>query len=202
MKSPELTKEEVARREIEAAVRLFFNCEDAICVHLLANAAEAIVRDICLANIRPTFWGSLETLVRPDMIRPVRAARDSAYVFFKHAKEDPTGVYENFRDERNDFLIFSAIWDYQSAFDEITATMLIYRAWFTAMKPWMFTNSIPGLQELLDTFEPELKTRAGSMEVAREMLEDVVELQRMIDAGHIETPDYLEAKPAGYKEPD
>jgi len=90
----ELTKIEVARRQLETAVQLYFDDGDEISMHTLAAAGSEVLRGLCDARD-----GSVRTMrdwaldhVEPEHRKQFASELAASQNFFKHADRDPDGV--------------------------------------------------------------------------------------------------------------
>lgn len=126
-----LGKQEIARRELDTAIRLFFEEADPVSILVLASASGAISRDVCKAKgIAKSMGDILEGGRSPDEVKAIRRQWNTAYNHFKHAKDDPS-TYVTFHEQLNDAVILRAIFDYQMAFGERTRPMNVFWAWFS-----------------------------------------------------------------------
>jgi hypothetical protein len=132
-----VTKLDVARRNLAAAIRHFFSQQDPIATHTLAAAAQNVLRD--LARVR-----GLERLSilhdHPDVGADQRAAWvrsiNRARNFFKHADEDPDGVLE-FDEEDNVFVLLDAVLLLSQFPDGWLREANVFIGWFTTANPEM-----------------------------------------------------------------
>lgn len=106
-----LTKLNVARRQLAVAIRLFFDGRDPVSVYTLATNAWEIVDVLCEnRGVDSLSKQSRENipvgkLLKRDYInRPFRN-------FFKHADNDPEGTVGGFSDDENDHILILAVED-------------------------------------------------------------------------------------------
>src|ERR1039457_5260548 len=102
-----LSKLDVARRQLDAALDLWFKNYDPVPVHTLACAAHEILAGICKQRKLP------ELMFDPSLYLPgksglARKALHKHYNFFKHANTDPKGVVD-FQNEITDAFLLMAI---------------------------------------------------------------------------------------------
>ncbi len=103
----QLTKEEVATRQLDTAIKLFFNAGDVVSVHTLAAASATVFGDI-LEKRGETSWREKIVEDHPDLKKSqVYNILRNAQNFFKHARDDPDGVLE-FSNTENDAVIMIA----------------------------------------------------------------------------------------------
>ncbi len=91
----ELNKLDVARRQLEMAIRLYFSLGDEVSIHTLAAASRNLLFDICRhRRVKPPM--SLESLIRefvkPEHRQEVKREFRAPENFFKHADLDPDGT--------------------------------------------------------------------------------------------------------------
>lgn len=138
------TKAEVAARQLDTAIKLFFNAGDVVSVHTLAAASMTVFGDI-LEKKKETSWrdeirASHPNLTKKQLFGILRNSQN----FFKHARDDPDGVLE-FPETDNDALIFMATLecglllksDNQRRKEEkkLSEPMSIFQLWNIATKP-------------------------------------------------------------------
>lgn len=128
-----VTKLDVTRRQLESAVRLYFNDADSVSIHTLACAAHEVLAAL---NERkgnpPAIVG--DNLVKDEYKKEFREMIAKAKNFFKHADRDPEGVLE-FNPSVNEVFLFDACEMYQRLTGEKLAPFIAYRGWFSAMRP-------------------------------------------------------------------
>jgi hypothetical protein len=83
-----LSKLNVGRRQLDAALDLWFSDYDPIPVHTLAAAAHEIFADICKHRGLPALMFD-PALYRPGKAGVARTVLHKHYNFFKHANSDP-----------------------------------------------------------------------------------------------------------------
>jgi hypothetical protein len=130
-----ISKLEGARRNLAAAVRLFFEGGDAIAVHTLAAAAQGVIRDVAKAR------GLNNTSILHDHPAIPREARKEWFSllnaprnFFKHADKDPDGTLE-FDEKKNETLLLDACVTLTEISSEALSEANVYLGWFTTANP-------------------------------------------------------------------
>jgi len=130
-----IEKLEAARRNLAAAVRLFFEQGDPIAIHTLAAAAQGVIRDVARTR------GLAHTSIlhdHPDIpadtqkewIKILNAPRN----FFKHADADPNGTLE-FDESANETLLLDACLILSEVSDSALSEANVYLGWFTTANP-------------------------------------------------------------------
>jgi hypothetical protein len=130
-----ILKLEAARRNLAAAVRLFFERGDPIAVHTLAAAAQGIIRDIAMSrglshtSILHDHPG-IPAVEKKKWVRILNTPRN----FFKHAVTDPDGALE-FDEKENEKLLLDACIILKELSDEGLSEANVYLGWFTTANP-------------------------------------------------------------------
>lgn len=129
-----VSKLDVARRQLEQAIFLFFNDGDPIAIHTLVAAAYNIVRDL---NIKTNADGKM---IKTKLVNEAKESErkrikdkiSEAENFFKHADRDPEAVL-NFNPSMTGLLLYDAIQHYKSLSSENSAYFKVYDAWVILM---------------------------------------------------------------------
>lgn len=175
-----LNRQEICRREIDAAVRLFLIDEDPISAHLLASAAMEIM--IALSNGKPGVgMNDLKAFMKTagvenTLSEEVFHALTHPYNFLKHGSSD----FEIENDFSVDFIvmtIYSAIHSFKLLFGEQSAEMMVF---YSSAQAWRlhWWEGTPGFEEKLAVAErlPVFNaSRAKFCEFGRSMLEQAWE---------------------------
>jgi len=85
----QISKLDAARRQLDTAIRLYFEESDEVSVHTLAGAAHVLLTDLHTARNTKTL---LHRYIRPEKIWEFEKAVRKPQNFFKHAADDPTIV--------------------------------------------------------------------------------------------------------------
>ena len=128
-----LNKFEVAERQLNQAIQLFFDEGDPISIHTLAEAAAQVLYDI-----REEFGANSLTRdsdrIWPEFKKEWLASLFSSRNFFKHADRDPKAVHE-FKEEFNRFSIMDAVNMYLTAKRSWSPESIVLLLWFCTMYP-------------------------------------------------------------------
>lgn len=130
--SNDYTKLDVARRQLAVAIRLFFDGRESVSVYTLAANAWEIVDVLC----RNDGVDSLSEQARENIPEGKCLKRD--YVnpyrnFFKHADRDPDATLEDFSDDKNDHLLFSAVEDLIRLEQRTLYECQVFQIWYLAV---------------------------------------------------------------------
>lgn len=133
-----LTKMEAARRQLKAAITLWFQGGDAVAVHTLAGAAYQIIHDICVAkSAGPLLFDS--PLIRDEYRKEAVNLLKHDVNFFKHADKAPDGTTD-FPPATSELFMMGAIWGLQNLALERDVEEKAYFVWFTIQHPEFLTE--------------------------------------------------------------
>ena len=152
-----LTKVDVVKRQLETAAAMLFEERDPVSIHTLVGAAHRVIHDISehrgiggafmVDGKRIEEWG----FSPKEFKNAVRYAE----TFFKHAKEDPEGVFD-FSPRETEFIFMSAIECYHRFTGDYSKLLSTCMAWFRFQHPATLSESFR------DRF-PEMIGRIGKM---------------------------------------
>lgn len=154
-----VTKLDAAKRQLETAIRLYFNSADTVSIHTLACAAHEI-----LANINKKQCGfpmivsaaAVKKEYQKEFMRAIRTPQN----FFKHADNDSEKTIV-FRPEVTQHFIFDATSKYQELTGEIVPYFVIFRGWFMAHHINAFQYSEEEKSKILEAMNEYNNDRAG-----------------------------------------
>jgi hypothetical protein len=128
-----LTKFDVAERQINQAIRLFFLDEDPVSIRTLIEAAGQIFYDI---GRKDDVRGMIrdKDRVRPEYQKMWFKKAFEARNFFKHAENDPDGTLE-FKTRSNESVIVDAILMYNTLKKGWSIESLVFFHWFGLKYP-------------------------------------------------------------------
>lgn len=154
-----ITKIDAGRRQINQAIRLFFDGGDTVSIHTIASAAAQVVADLG----RPQGLGFTrnKAVIKPDRWKEFRQLITEYEVFFKHADQNPDpNVTLEFHPEMSELMLFEAI----EVLRQLTGKLSYEAFWFTI---WMFSNQ-PDL--FLDSpLKREMQARKAVVEPLADM---------------------------------
>ena len=127
-------KPDAARRQIDAAVRIFFDEEDELAVLTLAGAAFRIVRDLSEARGTGFVWTTWKGMIKPGMEAELWGAFNKVPNFLKHANRDPDGVLDDVEDGLCVPMLIFAIWLYADLGFQRTPEMVTFIVWCIAFE--------------------------------------------------------------------
>ncbi len=139
-----LTEAEVATRQLDTAIKLFFDAGDAVSIHTLAAASATVFADI-LEKTGEKSWPEQIVEEHPDLPKSqVFNILRNAQNFFKHADRDPEKSLE-FSDTYNDAMIWIATLECgllrqsknqkRKERKKLSTPMSVFQLWNIATKP-------------------------------------------------------------------
>lgn len=128
MKKLKISKLDAAKRQLESAIRLYFNYGDAISIHTLARAAYEILLDLNKKHSGSPMLMD-DFLIKDEYKKKYRRMIREPQNFFKHADWNPEGVLD-FNPDVTPFFIYDAISKYQGLTGEVVPYFRIFRGWF------------------------------------------------------------------------
>ena len=135
-----LSKYDVVKKQLEVAIKLYFNDDDPISIHTLTCAAHGILSDLNKKNNGKPMIISDSLIADRYKIEWNKRLRKPQN-FFKHADRDTTEKIDFVPDITQHFL-FDAIVKYHELTNEIImGYFLIYKSWFMAKNIIFFNIS-------------------------------------------------------------
>jgi hypothetical protein len=154
-----LTKEAVAIRQMNTAIKMLFGGGDVVSIHTLASAATNVFSDMLRKSGRMT-WKQQIKATFPGQERVVHDTLHEAQNFFKHAADDPKATLE-FDPEWNDHMIIVGTLEYGELVnlrrDKTTMAMSVFHLWYFAKAPELMGNQAKGFMKRAHQLFPELK---------------------------------------------
>lgn len=133
-----VSKLDAAKRELEHAIRLFFNDGDFVVMHLISNAALEILSGLGkksgIKSFKKDLHDTVNAAFNAKKKKEVLRKLNNSYNFIKHANSDPSEQLK-FYPESNPFTIFDAVIVYQKLTGEKTGMMESFRIWFSLKYP-------------------------------------------------------------------
>ena len=164
---PKLSKIEAARRQLDTAIRLYFENDDLIAVHALSRAAFRVLYDLHPADddykklvtqtIQYLGWGNFTKLTN----------------FLKHANLDPEGEADEPNEADIQIGIGFAAMLYRKMTGTLTPEMEVFHVWMKVMNPehfhsirepdWEFEENYLDAVEVLKTQSREVRVLSGKV---------------------------------------
>lgn len=126
-----LSKIEVARRQLDTAIRMYFHYDDDVSNHTLAHASLGVMMGLSKNNNKdiPNFRGEIIRLTKPEHKRFVITQLNEAANYFKHADLDPNREIV-FRPESTEFVLIDACALYEGIVGKVSVLMFVYKIWW------------------------------------------------------------------------
>jgi hypothetical protein len=122
-----ISKLDVAKRQLETAIRLWFHSVDPVSVHTVAAASHQILHDLGKRHGKSTALRSLRE-VRPEFRKKTAKAISRCENFFKHADRDPDELL-NFDPEVTLYYLLDAVVTYEALTKEQVPIFGVLKSW-------------------------------------------------------------------------
>jgi hypothetical protein len=129
----DLTKRDVARRQLMTAIELFFQNKDLVSVLSLATNAWEVVDALCTRAGVVSMSNQARENVRAGKDLKIHYINQPCRNFFKHADTDPDAVLEEFDEKSVEGILFLAVEDYIRLFKQSPLELQVFQAWYLAI---------------------------------------------------------------------
>jgi hypothetical protein len=147
-----ITKIDAAERQLNTAIRLFFENHDHLSSYTLAIASREIADDILAKQSDEIFRKELERLgdatkvrmpyrermhdhIKPEYHKQARELFNKRQNFLKHANKDPDGEMDDVSSKELAFVILFAASNFHLLTDRLTREMMTFLCWFGVAEP-------------------------------------------------------------------
>ena len=133
----EVSKLDAAKRQMEVAIRLYFNNDDPVAVHTLTGAVYNLLRDINKSQKRqPMFLKGwfIDVFVKPEFKKKAIHIINEPENFFKHADRDPDSIL-SFKPEATEELLHESGCVYEKMTGESLPLVLCFHIWYMINRP-------------------------------------------------------------------
>ena len=158
-----VTKNEAARRQIDAAILMLFRNDDPLAVHTVAMAGFQILRDLAK---RRGLKHTLDSMIRPGREKEFWGEFNNPANFLKHADRDPNGVLSPISDDTNDKLLVIACTYYELLGNVWTLEMGVLMSWYMSLHPNLLSNSVDPEMVCLVDEESDIQFLARNEQLA------------------------------------
>ena len=129
------TKLDVARSQLDEAIRLYFEKRDPVSIHTLVGAAHQIMRDVASSNgieykCIVENMQEKETITKKEWYRAVFQPRN----FFKHANQD-SNVILDFDPNENEVWLLDACVLYGQVWNSTSKSVDAFWSWYLVKNP-------------------------------------------------------------------
>lgn len=118
----QITKLEAARRQLDAAIGLYFNDGDAIAIHTLVGAAHILLTDLSKAAEQESLF---QRYIRPEKRAEVERAIRRPQNFFKHADKGTHEDILEFDPHGTELMLFIEVETYRGLVGSVTDPMTV-----------------------------------------------------------------------------
>jgi hypothetical protein len=134
-----VSKLDAARRQLDAAIRLFFVYGDPVAIHTLAHAARTVLSDLARKEGKDVGFDSMfREQIRPERVEEVRAMMRRAPNFFKHADRDAEETI-NFNPGTTQLLLYDGCWMYGALTSHQSPLIATFNIWWSLSHPEILT---------------------------------------------------------------
>jgi len=149
-----ITKIQAAERQLDTAIRLFFENIDLLSSYTLAAASREITDDLCekktqelfqqefarlgdALKVRLSFREEMKISIKEQYYKDAMNLFRKRQNFLKHADKDPDGEIDDLNDHELALVILFAGKNFSLLEKRLTPAMLIFLHWFGAAEPRM-----------------------------------------------------------------
>ena len=135
MSKRKIDKPGAARRQIDAAIRMFFNGEDPIAIYKLTMSGLQVLRDLAAKQNENIVDSAINATLDPKEKKLVFQRMREYDNFLKHAEKDPTELLDEIEWEKViDRILLIACLYYDSLGYQLTPEMFALVGWLVALK--------------------------------------------------------------------
>lgn len=131
--SLKISKTDAAKRQLEAAIRMWFHDGDPVSIHTLAAAAHQVVHDLGKARGITAVLRELRD-IRPEYKKQMQQAVARDENFFKHADRDPDALLD-FKPITTTFFLMDAVLTYEALTGERPPILRTFQMWMMLQDP-------------------------------------------------------------------
>lgn len=134
-----LSKLDVAKRQLETAIKLYFLEDDPVSIHTLSAAAYNILKDVGKNN------GANPMMIKEMFLKYVKPSKENMFIhkineaenFFKHADKDNESTLK-FDTTFTEFFIIDTVGQYNQITGDDTSCFQLFKFWFIASYPELY----------------------------------------------------------------
>ena len=140
-----LTKQDVVRRELATAIRLFVTGGDPVAVYVLASAASGIINPAGQAKNVDTWRVEYLDYIKDEYREAAEHMLDEPFNFMKHGKRDLSEELTTFSPLINNTLLFMLCRDYWRIYRATFPELVVYMTLQIALEPKLVKNDDLGV---------------------------------------------------------
>lgn len=146
-----VSKVDATRRQLDSAIKLWFEDGDVVSIHTLVFSAFEILNDLNRkqGNHDVTLAGLVKRNYEPEHVETVIALIKKPMTFFKHANRDPYDVLE-FEPKNIEKLIMISLLGLNALGERISATQNAFVNWFLLHNPHLYKPGVEPITKKLD----------------------------------------------------
>jgi hypothetical protein len=156
-----LSKLDVAKRQLEHSIKLFFRSGDPIVIHSLSSAAYQVLRDLAKKQkIKSVIYDELMSVVKPERKEMIARILSEAKNYFKHADTDSEEPHK-FYYKNTEVIIWDACVIYKRLTNEDVPIFTLFIMWFYMDKPQIIksTELKDNVLKILKNFDTKNKSQ-------------------------------------------
>ena len=144
-----ISKLDAAKRQLETALKLFFENGDPVSIHTLVSASHELLAVLCRKR------GVTPSMLKDQVLKDIRPGKEKYWIklnnkyanHFKHATKDADATID-FNPEINEILILDACQMYMRIVGSNTFLQRTFCVWVHAKDPNMFIHTLEELDFL------------------------------------------------------
>jgi len=129
----ELSKLEVAQRQLVTAIRLFLQDDEPVSIYTLASNAWEVIDALCTERGIDSISNETRGHIPAHKDLKRHYINDPYRNFFKHADRDFDEILGGFDDTKNDAVLFLAAEDYMRMQNKSPVEFQVYQLWFLSL---------------------------------------------------------------------
>jgi len=143
MAKEKLTKLDVATRQMNEAIILFFEERDVVSIHTLAAASAQVLADLCRKKGISNFGLRDKTMIKPEFHELHRKAVKTSEQFFKHADQEPADAVHDYDPMEAEAHLTDTVMMYQKLSAPKTYECGAFEGWLSAKHPeWLVDGEL------------------------------------------------------------
>jgi len=170
-----LTKLDASKRQLEIAIRLYFNGSDPVSIHTLTCAAYGILRDLNKqrGGSKLLMTERLMDFVKDGHKNEVRTMLSKAQNYFKHADRDHNETLK-FNPKLSEFLLLEGCWKYRELTGENSPLLQLCQIWLMATHQDLF--NLPAEQKAVFSMNSQELIKLGRQQFFNDLLPVVMRM--------------------------
>lgn len=155
------SKLEIAKNQLETAIRLYFSENEPVSIHTLASAAYNVIKDLNKHKkgeamlAKEKFIDNIKSEHKQEISKKINEAEN----YFKHADNDPEGILTNFSISITELFIYDACCTYHVLSNELPPLFKVFKSWYMLKNKeiFLFTDEVKRVLLNIGELEQESK---------------------------------------------